>query len=364
MSTLDPHTQTPPNAGGSDAEQRGEISLLRFLNVLLSHVWLVVGTPLLLALVVGVVLLVLPREYTASTAFLEQSQDSNLSGLSGLAAQFGFALPQASGHSPEFYEGLVMSRTILEPTVETEFEVVTDSGADTLSGNLVELLNAKGSHPAARVADAVERLRRRSSARADRETAVVRVEVTMRSPELANAIVGRILELVEDFNVTIRNSQAREQRTFIEGQLAVSEREVREAEDRLEEFLQRNRSHETSPELLFRHDRLQRIVVFKQAVYGSLAQSFEQARIDEVRNTPVLTMVLAPQVPPRPDRRRIILKVALALAIGLMLGVFLSFGLELLRGMREENPAEYQRFVATRDGARNRVKRVFSRSQG
>lgn len=186
----------------------------------------------------------------------------------------------------------------------------------------------------------------------------------MRSPELADAIVGRILELVEDFNVTIRNSQAREQRTFIEGQLAVSEREVREAEDRLEEFLQRNRSHETSPELLFRHDRLQRIVVFKQAVYGSLAQSFEQARIDEVRNTPVLTMVLAPQVPPRPDRRRIILKVALALAIGLMLGVFLSFGLELLRGMREENPAEYQRFVATRDGALNRVKRVFSRSQG
>lgn len=364
MSTVDPHSQVAPTASETAQAESGDISLLRFLSVLLSHIRLVFGTPLVLALVVGIVLLIWPREYTATAGFLEQSQEADLSGLSGLAAEFGFALPQSSGHSPEFYESLVMSRTILEPTVETDFDVIANGGADTLSGNLAELLDARGDDRPARVADAVDRLRKRSGARADRETSVIRVDVRMRYPELADAILRRMLALVEEFNVVTRNSQAREQRIFIERQLEVAEAEVREAEDSLELFLQRNRSYESSPELLFQHGRLERLVTLKQTVHNSLAQSLEEARIDEVRNTPVLTLVVAPQVPPRPDRRGIILKVLLALAIGLMLGVFAAFVVEMYRGLAVDSAADYQRFVALRDNAWSRARRVFSRGSG
>ena len=90
-------------------------------------------------------------------------------------------------------------------------------------------------------------------------------------------------------------------------------RDLQEAENRLAGFLKVNRDYQNAPDLRFQYDRLNREVSIQQQLFVSLAQSFEQAKIDEVRDTPVISVVEAPEVPARPDSRFLAIKVCLTL---------------------------------------------------
>ncbi len=46
---------------------------------------------------------------------------------------------------------------------------------------------------------------------------------------------------------------------------------------------------------LFEHDRLERPVSMRQELVTAMAQAYEQARVDEVRNTPVITVIDQPE---------------------------------------------------------------------
>jgi uncharacterized protein involved in exopolysaccharide biosynthesis len=96
---------------------------------------------------------------------------------------------------------------------------------------------------------------------------------------------------------------------------------MRSAEDRLQAFLQRNRDYRNSPELTFQQERLARDVSLQQTVFTTLAQSYEQAKIEEVRDTPALTLIDAPERPPQPDGSGLVKKGLLAVILGGLLGL-------------------------------------------
>jgi uncharacterized protein involved in exopolysaccharide biosynthesis len=99
------------------------------------------------------------------------------------------------------------------------------------------------------------------------------------------------VELLNEFNLETRQSQALEEGRFVSARMAEAQEELREAEEALKTFLQQNRQFRNSPELVFEHDRLQRQVAMRQEIFTSLAQSHEQSRIDAVRDTPVITVI-------------------------------------------------------------------------
>jgi uncharacterized protein involved in exopolysaccharide biosynthesis len=111
----------------------------------------------------------------------------------------------------------------------------------------------------------------------------------------------RLLDELDAFNVETRRSRAQAERKFTERRVVELRTELREAEDRLEEFLRRNRITQFSPELTFQRDRLAREISLRQQVYSTMVQAYEQAKIDEVRDTPVLTRITGPTLPSRPD---------------------------------------------------------------
>jgi uncharacterized protein involved in exopolysaccharide biosynthesis len=78
---------------------------------------------------------------------------------------------------------------------------------------------------------------------------------------------------------------------FTQERLAAAHAELQQAERAVEEFLERNRSYERSPALQFEYSRLQRRLDLRQSVYVALAQAHEQASIEAVRNTPVITVL-------------------------------------------------------------------------
>ncbi len=358
-----PHTEEPGRDGageaprgvngdgatlpGSPAEEPvDDISLVRLLNVLLRNRRLVVGLPLAAAILVVGITIVLPRTYTTQAVFLPEGTEQDASRLIGLAAQFGFSVPGArGGETPEFYAGLLRSRELLKAAVETRYDL---GGAEATSqdriATLVEYYRLEDEPPDVGVAKAMEKLRKDLRVRTRQETGVVEVDVTTRLPDLSHQVTVRLLALLNEFNLDRRQSQAAAERVFIEGRLREAEEELHEAEERLEAFLQRNRRYQQSPELTFEFERLQRRVNLRQQVYTSLAQSYEQARIEEVRNTPVITVVDPPEPPPRPDPRELLLKAILAMLVTGTLAAFWALGREFVRAAREDKPDEYEEF--------------------
>ena len=128
------------------------------------------------------------------------------------------------------------------------------------------------------------------------KTGVVELEVTAGNPGLAQEINQRLIDLVNEFNLRTRQSQAANERAFTERRLEEVRQELRATEDGLQSFLQRNRDYTNSPALTFQVERLQREVSMRQEVFTTLAQEFQQAKIEEVRDTPVITVVEAPSL--------------------------------------------------------------------
>ena len=223
--------------------------------------------------------------------------------------------------TPEFYADLVTSDEILRQTVvgKYSFDESDEEGDLTAYYEIEEDTSEK------EIERAVERLKKDLSVSTDRETRIVSFSVTTSKATVSQQVAAHILELVNTFDLITRQSQAGAERTFAGERLAELTGELRDAEDSLEVFLVGNRDFSNSPVLTFEHDRLQRIVGMRQEVVTSIAQAFERARIEEVRNTPVITMIESPRVPAFRDSKGRILIVLLGIVAGAMVGGLLGF---------------------------------------
>lgn len=299
-----------------------QISMLGVVSAVLRHRGVVLAA-VFLCLLAGAALALLPRrQYEVTSTFMPQARKTP-TGLSGLAAQFGLSLPSIEGReSPLFYVDLIQSRHVLGTLAETVYTIDTDTGR--VSGNLMQLYRVKEKTPGRRREAAIKMLGKNIVAGADPKTSIVRVKVTARTPELALLLNQKLLDLISRFNLESRQSQASAERKFAERRLEEIKRDFREAENRLQAFLQRNRDYRNSPELFFQYERLNRDVNLQDQVYTTLAQAYEQAKIEEVRDTPVLTIVDPPELPVRPRSRGLLKIELLALFLGLLLGVGLA----------------------------------------
>ena len=273
------------------------------------------------------------REFTATASFLPtESEQGALGGASGLAQRFGFSIPSSSngGRGPQFYADLLLSREILDGVVEAGVEVSTSTGVTTV--DLIDRFNASGETTAERIAWTRRSLERTISVNVNLpQTGVVTVTVQTGEAELSAAILRRLLELISTFDLETRQSQASAERGFAEDRLGQLTAELSTAEDALKRFLGENRQFMNSPQLSFEHERLQRQVFMRQELVTSMAQAFEQARIDEVRNTPVFTVIDQPDVPAIADPRGRLMKLITGLVTGLLGGLALVYVGEVSR---------------------------------
>lgn len=316
---------------------RRELSLFDVVGLALRHWKLVAGFPLLLVAVTISGILLKPREYLAEASFMPQAGDNGRSTLSGLAAQFGVALPAGrAGPTSAFYASVVRSRTILRPVAEAGY--VYPVGRDTVRGTLVELIGPQHGSPAQRLEKTLTRLHDAIGVSTQLETGIVRMGVTARTGVLAHAIARQLLDQLSAFDLERRRTQAASERIFIEERLAQLGAELRKAEEEQEVFLRRNRDIRNSPDLQFANSRLARDVSMRQQVYTSFAQAYEQARIDEVRNTPVLAVIEQPYTPVQPRARGLVLWTLLALVAGFLMALGLAATLEYVRLSRARDP--------------------------
>ncbi len=307
----------------------GEISLLWILAVLLRErrtILVITGVGVAIALVVA--LLRVPT-YTTTFSFVPQvTQDPGRAGLATLAGQFGLSLGAMTGpaQSPQFYADLLRTREILAPVAADTFSL---SDAPSLRVKLPEFLGVSGSNDAVVLDNTMRTLREKviASNVATRTTGVVTVNVRTRSARVSLRIADRLLLGLNQFNLSTRQSQAAAERRFVEGRLEEARASLRAAEDALQRFLQANRQITNSPQLTFQRDRLERDVTLQQQLVTGLVQQYEDARIREVRDTPVITVIERPAIAVRADPRRRVM----TLGAGLFVSLFLAISWALVR---------------------------------
>jgi uncharacterized protein involved in exopolysaccharide biosynthesis len=313
-----PKPSSEPSNSGDES-----VSLLWMLAVLVRERRVVLATTAA-GIILGLTIALLrPTTYTTAFSFLPQSeQDPSRAGLANLAGQFGISLGTLGGasQSPQLYADLLLTRGVLGPIAGERFSVGPTNQTPVPLG---EFLGIRGADSAVVLEKTLRALRTKVIATtvATRSTGMITVRVRTKSPEVSLEIANRLLEGLNHFNLITRQSQAREERRFTEGRLEAAKASLRAAEDGLQRFLQKNRQYSDSPALTFERDRLQREVTLQQQVVSSLAQRYEEERIGEVRDTPVITVIEAPVLAARPDSRLRALIVLLGLAAGFCVSV-------------------------------------------
>jgi tyrosine-protein kinase Etk/Wzc len=322
-----------------------EISIFELATPVVRRWKLVAGTAVTAALVAAVFLLLQPPTYTAKTTFTPEAAGGTgpaggLMALAGVASQLGLGMSATSSVSPEFFVELAASGELLRSLLVTEFP--DPAASDGSRRRLLDILEVPGKSLEERLQRGVIFLQNRLEVTPDKPTGIVTLEIEMRSGELAAAVANHMVQLLNQFNLERRQSQSREQRRFTGERLAEAERDLRQAERAELAFLQRNRDYSSSPLLTFEANRLARDVEVKQELFLTLSKAHTEARIAEVRDTPVLTVVDSAVAPFRRSRPQRTLGVLLALALGTMLGLVAAYVVDFRRrAVPERHPGYF-----------------------
>jgi uncharacterized protein involved in exopolysaccharide biosynthesis len=260
-----------------------------------------------------------------------------MTAMSGLAAQFGIAVPGSDPtDSPQFYADLVRTRTVLDTVLSQPY--APPGGGSKATRTLAQILAPDSDGPAQQL-DARKRLLKQITLDVNAKTNVVTVSVNMPEAWLAKAVAFEILRTVNSFTLENRQAHAHQERLFTEARTEEARLALATAESALESFLQSNRTV-AAPRLEFAQDRLRRQVEMRQQLYTALAQAADQSRIEELRDTPSLTIVEEPELPLKPESRGIILNPLVGLVVGAVIGFFLAFGVEMLARDESNSPVD------------------------
>ncbi|HXE58504.1 MAG TPA: GNVR domain-containing protein [Gemmatimonadales bacterium] len=344
---------TVPSPGMSpgdsrDAPASADISVFEALTPLVRRWRVIAASAVGCALLTAGALLLARPSYSARTTFVPETISSqglpgSLTGLIGMAGQLGLGLNVPGAVPPEFFLTLIRSREVLHALLRTEFADSTPGGGVT-TRPLVDILGIEGATLPARLQKGEEELRDRLEATLDKTTGVVTLEVRMPSSRLAAEVANRAVALVNRFNLEQRQTRSRAQRRFTGERLAEAERELREAEAAQAVFLERNRGFEQSPLLAAQAGRLARDVAVKQEQFLTLTKAHEEARIAEVRDTPVLTVIDSAVPPVEPTGPGLPMAAAVAFLAGAAAGTALVYLLAYLRRLRREQRPDYVEF--------------------
>ena len=342
--------------------QLDELSLFGLVVILLRQRWRIVRWGIIGLVIAVAPVLFRPALFKATTSFTPQGADAPRSGLASIAGQLGVSIPASSpSQSPDFYLRLLKSREILAPITRDTFSVPELGGRRVAFLDLFKINAGSEQH---REELGVIALTGMIAVSIDKNAGIVDVGVLTPWPAVSLGIASAIIEAVNSFNQHTRQVQAGAERKFVESRLAIAQAELRAAEDRLQRFLATNRQYDRSPELTFDQDRLQRDVTTQQQVATSLTQSYEEVRIREVRDTPIITVIESPAVPTLPESRGRAKRGLLGLLLGGFLASLVILVSETMARQRASGDSSAAELVETLADIRTELMHPFHRLRG
>jgi uncharacterized protein involved in exopolysaccharide biosynthesis len=274
-------------------------------------------------------LLLQPPGYMASATILPSAGQGNV-GVLGLIASFtgGAPLGGMSEESSSFlFPSMLQSRSVGIEVLQAKYRFQAD-GRD-VERTLEEHLKAENTDRALKILHQIVAID------VHKETGMITVAATTLHPELSAQIVNRFVDSLERLSLEMRRSSATLNSTFIQERLDQSLRELREAEQRLTVFRERN-LRMSSPDLELERMRLERDVEIKSQVYLTLSNQAEIARIEEAKDLPVVRVLDRASVPVMPVPVPRLSSLLLGAIAGALLAIAAVAGAEVAHFLRRE----------------------------
>ncbi len=240
-------------------------------------------------------LLFLVKNYYMSTVTILPdygAKETTLSQLSGLASLAGVSV--GGGTPTDVYQRLLTSQVVLEPVIFAKyktlrypdsvdlvqyFKIKPDKSLPTKLQKRLEFLSAYSALSKSHLATSVDNL-----------TKILTVTAKMPEAALSAEVVNNVVESLDNYIRTKRKSYASDQLLYIEKRIGQVMDSLRIAEDKLRDFREQNRVVVQSPELMLEQARLSQNVDILSAVYLELSKQYELAKIDVIKDTPIVNV--------------------------------------------------------------------------
>lgn len=319
-----------------------------------THRRLLASATLLAGVLAAAISLALPNQYTARVTILPDAQsNASAAGLSQLAASFGVTVGRVGNGLTELYPTMLTSDRILTPVIYQRLQ--TRSG-DLRS--LVQFWDLDKVDSAQAYERALRRFRDKTlTVGADRGTLVVSIRVTLRDPSYAANVANAMVAQMDSFVGQFQRALAADRVRWIETRLTQVVADLERSEGTLKDFRMRNRLIASSPQLQLEEQQLMREVETNSAIYVELKRQIEIAKIDEVKNIPVIQVLDYARPPLRksyPPRTAIVLGTMILawLAVGAVVITRQSDptatykdALALLRKLRADLASDFRRLT-------------------
>jgi uncharacterized protein involved in exopolysaccharide biosynthesis len=219
------------------------------------------------------------------------NKSSMLSQLSGLASLAGVKVGESA--PTELYQNLISSETVLKEAIYAKYQ--TKEFSDSI--NLIQYfdISEKDENPAIQKRKKFLKLYKillesGIKTNVDRMTKILNVTVTMPEAQLSADFANKLVESLDLYIRTQRKSYASEQIFYLEKRTSQIKDSLNFAENKLKSFREQNRITSQSPNLLLEQGRLMRHVEILQTVYIELTKQLEIAKIDQIKDAPVLNI--------------------------------------------------------------------------
>jgi uncharacterized protein involved in exopolysaccharide biosynthesis len=350
---------TPLSAGNRLTPVGDQSQDWELVKILVARWRILLILPLVCALLGAVLVFLIPPTYTATTTFVTSAPrdiTATLGSFANMASQLGVGLPTSGSNSPQFYGDVLRSRQVMEDVVRTRVPDPRTTRSDD-SVAIGDLYTHSGGTLAERVSDGIIKLTHESAVSVNPRTNIIELRVSSRYSTTAALVARQFLGALNRFNLVSRQSQARERRRFVADRLREAQDSLARAERMQQDFLLTNRGNfRMAPTLDAQYERIQRQIQGYQDLYSNFRREYETARVDEINDTPVITIIDTAAIPLKPSApRRLVTVMA-----GVMFGIFLAIAVLLVQAylerLRLRSPRDYDQL--------RELRRIFLRTIG
>jgi len=216
----------------------------------------------------------------------------SLAELSSIASMAGINVGE--GSSTEIYRNLLYSETILEPVFNAKYATLKNKDSLTLY-DILGITEDLSLQEYERNREKFVRLNemftlRMMSTTLDPMTKILNIKLVMPDSHLASAVINKLALSLDEYVKTKRKSNAMMRCAYIERRIDQVKDSLMTAEERLKVFRSLNNVLAKSSSLMLEESRLVRNMEIFQVVYIELTKQLEIARIDVVKDTPVINI--------------------------------------------------------------------------
>ncbi|MHB2155242.1 GNVR domain-containing protein [Calditrichota bacterium GD2] len=259
-----------------------------------------------------------PLYKSTTTLYPVMEEQNSTSKLQIFAAQFGFmGLSVANDYN---IPDVVQSRKIRESILKRKWILKNGKEID-----LYKFWGFNSENKKLNKEKALKKLNKAITVFSNDDTGLITISALTEDPRLSADIVNFIAEEVSRYIQTQRINERKKYSSFIEKQVNEVKKKLIKAENKLEEFIDKNRIISKNPKIKFKYEKLKREIEIQKEIYISLEKQKELAKLEEKKKDPVIRILDIGEIPANKFKPKRLMILITSLLIGIIIGILSSF---------------------------------------